>query len=163
MCVFSDVLQLGCSHMEPPFNPISAKPYMTLYNILHLCLVPEELDFSISSRDSAVVLQLSPSIPYEHFDSLPVIWYHEGGTGTVHEDTLEIEEGGVIFLQGLEQGEKYSVIVNSSYLFSFLTTKYGKYMYTNLLFFVSFCTILILSISLARPTLHKQGKGHLCT
>ena len=102
---------------------------MTLYhnNILHLCLVPEELDFSISSRDSAVVLQLSPSIPYKHFDTLPVSWYREGGTGTVHEATLEIEEGGVIFLQGLEQGVKYFGVVNGSYTFSVITTKYGTY------------------------------------
>ena len=113
--------------MEPPFNPISAKPYMTLYIILHLCLVPEELDFSVSLRDSAVVLQLSPSIPYKHFDTLPVSWYHEGGTGTVHEATLKIEEGGVIFLQGLEQGVKYFGVVNGSYTFSVITTKYGTY------------------------------------
>ena len=76
-----------------------------------------------------MVLQLSPSIPYEHFDTLPVTLYREGRTHKVHEATLKIKEGGIIFLKGLEQGVKYSGVVNGSYTFSVTTTKYGTYVY----------------------------------
>ena len=70
-------------------------------------------------------MTLSPALPYQHFDTFLFTWYQEGDTGTVHEANVSVEEGGVLFLEGLKQGQRYIGNWNGNSSFQFETTKNG--------------------------------------
>ena len=99
---------------------------LSLHAIFLLPSVPTgDLQFAVSPRDTAVVLKLSPALPYQHFDTFLFTWYREGDPGTVHETNVSVEEGGVLFLEGLKQGQRYIGNWNGNSSFQFETTKNG--------------------------------------
>jgi hypothetical protein len=82
-----------------------------------------DLQFSVSPRDTAVVLKLSPDLPYQHFDTFLFTWHREGDSGTIHGANVTVKEGGVLFLEGLKQGQRYIGNLNGNSSFEFETTK----------------------------------------
>ena len=84
-----------------------------------------DLQFTVSPRDTAVVLKLSPALPYQHFDTFFLTWHQERDSGTIYEANVSVEEGGMLFLEGLRQGQRYIGNWNGNSSFQFKTTKYG--------------------------------------
>ena len=90
-----------------------------------------DLQFAVSPRDTATVLTISPALPYQHFDTFLFTWYQEGDSGTVHEANVTVEEGGVLFLEGLKQGQRYIGNWNGNSSFEFETTNNGILYHVN--------------------------------